>query len=64
MDFLPDLIVIDPKTTLLVCQAKEEKQKPPKPVTTVLHLSNACTRRTRSPLDVGTRVRDESREEK
>lgn len=55
LDFLPDLIGIDPKTTLLVCQAKKAKQKPPKPVTTDLHLSNACTRGTHSPptpLDV------------
>lgn len=67
LDFLPDLIVIDPKTTLLVCQAKKAKQNPPKPVTTDLHLSNACTRSPpgcAAPLDVGTRIRDESQEEK
>lgn len=57
MDFLPDLIVIDPKTTLLVCQAKKAKQNPPKPVTTDLHLSNACTR---SPP--GCRDTDQRRE--
>lgn len=57
LSFLPDLIVIDRHTTLLVYQAKGKK----KAVTTVLHLSNGYSCRTRSLLGVGAQIRSELR---